>query len=171
MWTFERFYQFKWTANNMSIFRIRTNLWPLYWHIFKTKFNISIFMVYFDPFYKKFVMCSLFITFYLWVQSFRKDTMNNASKPAAVMWISIQYKSRQSVRPQSISCCTGFAVILHHNRRGYQAPKESDPKKNFCIRRRTARKKGSGYENAPTHKTPTWKTPSQKKTEPEKKRP
>ena len=112
MWTFERFYQFKWTANNMSIFRIRTNLWPLYWHIFKTKFNISIFMVYFDPFYKKFVMCSLFITFYLWVQSFRKDTMNNASKPAAVMWISIEYKSRQSVRPQSISCCTGFLYCI-----------------------------------------------------------
>ena len=32
--------------------------------LFKTKFNISIFMVYFDLFYKKIVMCSLFSTFY-----------------------------------------------------------------------------------------------------------
>jgi hypothetical protein len=49
-------------------------------------------------------------------------------KTAAVMWISIEY----TVTSKYLTTIYYRLPILHHNRRGYQAPKESDPRKNFC---------------------------------------
>jgi hypothetical protein len=42
------------------------------------------------------------------------------------------YKSRQIKYSTAIYFLLYRLPILHHNRRGYQAPKESDPQKNFC---------------------------------------
>jgi hypothetical protein len=115
-------------------------------------------MVYFDLFYKKICNVFRFLLHFIYGTklSERRDESMRQNRSGYLNKYTI-YTSRQSIRPQCISCCAGFLYciitgavtklpkkvipkiisacrlpILHHNRRGYQAPKESDPKKNFC---------------------------------------